>query len=152
MKIYIGADHEGFEYRNQLAQALNIAGHQVVDVGNEAIDVNDDYTQFAAKLAAELRADQDPEARGILISGNGQGICMAANRFNGIRASLCWNALSARSARSDDDSNVLCLSSRFMSLDECGSIMVTWLATPFEANPNQTRRIQQLDGLSTSNG
>ncbi len=152
MKIYIGADHDGIEYKSQLAQALTLAGHEVIDVGNQSIDANDDFAEFADKLATQLVAAHDPEARGILICGNGQDMCIAANRFKGIRASLCWNTLSARSARNDSDSNVLCLSARFLSLDECGSIMVTWLATPFSEEPDAVRRIQQLDELASSNG
>lgn len=148
MKIYLGADHNGFEYKNQLAAALKQAGHEVIDQGDEALDANDDYPQFAGKVANALLADGDPEARGILVCGSGQGMCIAANRFKGIRAALCWNQAEARAARNDDDCNVLCLSSRYTSLDEAGSIMATFLATPFAAAPRFKRRIQQLDELS----
>jgi ribose 5-phosphate isomerase B len=147
MRIYIGADHNGFEYKQQLTQALQMAGHEVIDEGDLSIDSNDDYPQFAAKVANELLASNDPDARGILICGSGQGICMAANRFKGIRAALCWNISEARSSRNDDDANVLCLSAKYMSLDEAGTVMATFLATPFAGAPRFTRRIQQLDEL-----
>jgi ribose 5-phosphate isomerase B len=149
VKVYIGADHDGFEYKGQLAQALRQAGHEVIDVGNTTIDANDDFPHFAGVLVSELLGVNDLQARGILISGNGQGMCMAANRFKGIRASLCWNGNSARAGRNDDDSNVLCLASKYLSLEEAGSIMATWLATPFSADPASTRHIQQLDGLTS---
>lgn len=148
MKVYLGADHNGFEYKGQLAKALQLAGHEVVDEGDETLSADDDYPQFAGKVASALLADSDPEARGILVCGSGQGMCIAANRFKGIRAALCWNQAEARAARNDDDCNILCLSSRYTSLDEAGSIMATFLSTPFAAAPRFSRRIQQLDELN----
>jgi ribose 5-phosphate isomerase B len=148
MKVYLGADHNGFEYKNQLASALKQAGHEVIDEGDESLNAEDDYPQFAGKVANALLADSDPEALGILVCGSGQGMCMAANRFKGIRAALCWNQAEARAARNDDDANILCLSSRYTSLDEAGTIMATFLATPFAGAPRFSRRIQQLDELN----
>lgn len=149
MKIYIGADHNGFEYKTQLTKALQMAGHTVVDEGDVSLDADDDYPEFAGKMVTALLADNDPEARGILICGSGQGMCIAANRFKGIRAALCWNQNEARASRNDDDANVLCLSSRYTSIDEAGSIMATFLATPFAGAPRFTRRIKKLDELTS---
>lgn len=148
MKIYIGADHNGFEYKDMLAKALQQAGHEVIDEGNTNISPEDDFPQFATKVVTALLADPDRESRGILICASGQGMCMAANRFKRIRASLCWNQNEARASRNDDDSNILCLSSRYTSIDEAGSIMATWLSTPFAGAPRFSRRIQQLDELT----
>lgn len=147
MKVFIGSDHNGFEYKNQLTKALELAGHEVIDEGGVTLDPGDDFPQFASKVVHALLGSQDPEAKGILICGSGQGMCMAANRFKNIRASLCWNLNEARSARNDDDSNVLCLSSKYLSLEETGSIMATFLSTPFAGAPRYQRRIQQLDEL-----
>lgn len=147
MKVFIGADHNGFEYKTKLARALEMAGHEVIDVGDTTLDPNDDYPQFASKLVHELLGANDPEARGILICGSGQGMAMSANRFKGIRAALCWNASEARASRNDDDANVLCLSSRYTSLEEAGSIMATFLSTAFAGAPRFTRRIEQMDQL-----
>jgi ribose 5-phosphate isomerase B len=148
VKVFLGADHNGFEYKQQLAKALQQAGHQVVDAGDTELKADDDYPQFAAKLVNELLASNDPEARGILVCGSGQGMCIAANRFKGIRAALCWNQAEARAARNDDDCNILCLSSRYTSLDEAGSIMAAFLSTAFAGAPRFSRRIQQLDELT----
>ncbi|HVX48377.1 MAG TPA: RpiB/LacA/LacB family sugar-phosphate isomerase [Candidatus Saccharimonadales bacterium] len=147
MKVYLGADHNGFEYKNQLASALKQAGHEVVDEGDENLKADDDYPTFAAKVAHAVLSDGDSEARGILICGSGQGMCIAANRFKGIRAALCWDQTEARAARNDDDCNILCLSSRYTSLEEAGSIMATFLSTPFAAAPRFIRRIEELDKL-----
>lgn len=147
MKIFIGADHNGFEYKSQLIKALQLAGHEISDEGDQALDADDDYPQFAAKVVTALLANGD-DARGILICGSGQGMCIAANRFKGIRAALCWNQNEARAARNDDDANILCLSSRYTSLDEAGSIVATFLSTPFAGAARFSRRIQQLDELN----
>jgi ribose 5-phosphate isomerase B len=148
MKVFLAADHNGFEYKTQLAEALRQAGHEVVDAGDKELKADDDYPQFAGKAVNELLASNDPDAKAILVCGSGQGMCIAANRFRGIRAALCWNQAEARAARNDDDCNVLCLSSRYTSLDEAGSIMAAFLSTPFAGAPRFTRRIQQLDELN----
>ena len=147
MKIFIGADHNGFEYKQQLVKVLKLAGHEVVDEGDQASQPEDDYPQFAGRVVSALLAANDNEARGILVCGSGQGMCIAANRFKGIRAAICWNQDEARAARNDDDSNVLCLSSRYTSLEEAEAITNTWLATPFAGAPRFARRIKQLDEL-----
>ncbi|HVV26194.1 MAG TPA: RpiB/LacA/LacB family sugar-phosphate isomerase [Candidatus Saccharimonadales bacterium] len=147
MKVFIGADHNGFEYKRQLAEALKMAGNEVVDAGDVELKADDDYPQFAAQVVNQLKASNDPEARAVLVCGSGQGMCIAANRFKGIRAALCWNQAEARAARNDDDANILCLSSRYTSLDEAGTIMATFLSTPFASAPRFSRRIQQLDEL-----
>lgn len=148
MKIYLGADHNGFEFKKQIALFLQHAGYDVVDEGDAAFSGEDDFPQFAGKVAASLLGDNDKDSRGLLICGSGQGMCMAANRFKGIRASLCWNLEEARSARNDDDSNVLCLSSKYLSLEDTKSIVMTWLNTPFAGAPRFMRRISQLDQLT----
>ena len=147
MKIYIGADHNGFDYKQKLGDVLKLAGHEIVDVSGTTIDPEDDFPQFAGKVVTDLLGDADKEAKGILICGSGQGMCMAANRFKGVRASLCWNLDEARSARNDDDSNVLCISAKFTSLDDARAIVTTWLSTPFAAAPRFKRRLEELDQL-----
>ena len=148
MKIYLGADHNGFEYKQKLADLLINAGHEVIDDSANKLNPEDDFPQFAGKVVNDLLAANDPNARGILICGSGQGMCMAANRFRGIRASLCWNIEEARAARNDDDSNVLCLAARYLSIEETEEITNVWLATPFAGAPRFERRIRQLDELT----
>jgi len=147
MKIYIGADHNGFEYKTRLAEYLQRAGYQVVDEGGVGRDPQDDYPQFAGRVIQAMRGDVEPVARGILICGSGQGMCMSANRFKGIRAALCWDQEEARAARNDDDSNVLCLSARNTDFDKTLAIVHTWLMTPFAGAPRFKRRIQEMDEL-----
>lgn len=147
MKIYIGADHNGYQYQQQLADYLQRSGHEVVSEGDDSRSPEDDFPQFASKVVQAMRADKDDQARGILICGSGQGMCMAANRFKGVRAALAWDQEEAHAARNDDDSNVLCLSSRYLDFDTTIGIVHTWLMTPFAGAPRFKRRIQELDEL-----
>jgi ribose 5-phosphate isomerase B len=147
MKIYIGADHNGFELKEKLERFLKHSGHEVVDAGDVKRDPDDDFPQFASRAVSLLLGDSDDDAKAILICGSGQGMCMAANRFKGIRASLCWNLTEARLARNDDDANVLCLSARSLDSEAGQAIVSTWLSTPFAGAPRYKRRIQQLDNL-----
>ena len=148
MRIYLGADHNGFEMKRRVAEFLRRTGHEVVDEGDKVLNPEDDFPQFAGRVVSGLLADKDNnQARGILICSSGQGMCMAANRFKGIRASLCWNLAEARAARNDDDSNVLCISARYSSYEDIEGIITTWLNTPFAGAARFKRRIAELDRL-----
>ncbi len=147
-KIYIGADHNGFERKDQLSDYLRRSGYEVIDEGNKHPSPDDDFPQFASRVVAGMRSGSDPgTARGILICGSGQGMCMAANRFRGIRACLAFDQEEARSARNDDDSNVLCLSARSLDFDATVGVVHAWLMTPFAGANRFKRRIQELDEL-----
>lgn len=147
MTIYLGADHNGYDYKQRLMAFLRQVGLDVVDEGDQQLKADDDFPQFAGRAVSALLADPDKSAKAILICGSGQGMCMAANRFKGVRASLCWNVSEARASRNDDDANVLCLAARHTSLEEAQKIVTAWLATPFAGAPRFKRRIQQLDDL-----
>lgn len=147
MKIYIGADHNGFDLKSKLLEELAAAGYEVVDKGDKDLNPDDDFPQFAARVIVAMQASDDADPRGILICGSGQGMCMAANRYKGIRASLVWSMEEAHAARNDDDSNVLCLPARYISTRDAVKIAEAWLATPFAGAPRFRRRIQQLDKL-----
>lgn len=147
MKIYIGADHNGFELKKHLGDFLRRSGYEVVDEGDKALVTTDDFPQFAGRTISALLADGDNESKAILICGSGQGMCMAANRFKGIRASLCWDVREARMSRNDDDSNVLCLPARILKERDAESVVATWLNTPFAGASRFKRRIKELDEL-----
>lgn len=148
MNIFIGADHNGFELKKLLLDDLQKAGHTVHDAGDTEMQADDDFPQFAARAVQSMKAaGLDPDVRGILICGSGQGMCMAANRFKGIRASLVWNTHEAQVVRNDDDSNVLCLPARSIGSDEAVQIAEVWLRTPFAGAGRFKRRIAELDQL-----
>lgn len=121
--------------------------YDVEDVGDKEVDPNDDFPEFAQLAALRVLGDEDDDPRAILICGGGQGMCMAANRFRGIRASVIWDAYEAKMTRNDNDSNVLCLPSRILSKDDelWKDIIDTWLTTPFADAPRYKRRNAQID-------
>ena len=148
MKIFLGADHQGFHLKEKIELYLVKRGYSVTDIGSKELDPNDDFPQFAQIAATKvLGEDEKTDPRAILICGGGQGMCMAANRFNGIRASVIWDAREAKMTRHDNDSNVLCLPARVLDDDAelWKDIIDTWLATPFANAPRFRRRNRELD-------
>lgn len=147
MKIYIGADHRGYQLKQDLQTRLRNSGHEVVDEGDKQYDPSDDFPQYAIKVATAVLEDHDPEARGILLCGSGQGVAMTANRLKGVRACVGYSREAVQSARNDDDSNVLCLPADDMKYERAYEIVDLWLRTPFAAAPRFIRRIQEMDEL-----
>ncbi len=147
MKIFIGADHQGYALKEKLMAYLRRAGYAVEDKGDKQLNPEDDFPHFAAQVASAVLAEGGEEARGILICGSGQGMAIAANRFRGIRAALCWDRQSAREARNDDDANILCLPASNLDAHQAEVITETWLNTKFAGAARFLRRIQQIDSL-----
>ncbi|HUD10688.1 MAG TPA: RpiB/LacA/LacB family sugar-phosphate isomerase [Candidatus Saccharimonadales bacterium] len=147
MKVFIGADHQGFQLKAKLVDYLRSSGHEVIDEGDTVLKQDDDFPQFAGRVAQALLADSSQDARGILICGSGQGMCMAANRFKGIRASLAWDVDEAHTVRNDDDSNILCLPASILKSERAMVIIQTWLSTPFAGALRYKRRIKEMDEL-----
>lgn len=145
MKIFIGADHNGYEFKKEIHACLLGKGHEVIDKGDLEFNKDDDFPMYAARVASEVLANKD--SVGILLCGSGQGVCIAANRFKGIRAALAWNEESAYESRHDDDSNVLCLPAEQVTIDEAREIVDTWLKTEFSGAARFRRRNAQLDQL-----
>ncbi len=149
MRIYIGADHRGFHLKASVIDFLEKSGLAVTDLGNDHLSPDDDFPQFAAKCAIEVLGSEDSEARGILVCGSGQGMCIAANRFKGIRAALVFDKESAKASRLEDNSNVLCLPADILTSSKAWQTAVTvWLQTPFAGAARYVRRIRELDELN----
>lgn len=149
MKIFLGSDHNGFHLKEDVFAYLSKRGVEVEDVGDEVLDKEDDFPEFAAKAAIKVLGSEDDDTRAILLCGGAQGMSMAANRFDGIRASVVWDAHEAKITRNDNDSNVLCLPARILDSepDEWKNIIDTWLSTPFANAERYRRRNHQLDNL-----
>ena len=144
MKIAIGSDHAGFQYKSLLVAHLRGLGHEVVDFGT-ASTASVDYPDFIRPAAAAVAAGQCE--RGIVLGGSGNGEAIAANRFRGIRCALCWNAESARLARAHNDANMISLGERMIPQAELFEIVRLWLETPFEGG-RHIARIQKLDATA----
>lgn len=150
MKIFLGADHNGFHLKNDVHAYLAKRGYDVVDMGGAELDPTDDFPQFANAVALQILGSDDKDPRGILLCGGAQGMSMAANRFHGIRASVVWDEEEARMTRNDNDSNVLSMPARVLDTGDAKkwqAIVDTWLKTPFANAPRYRRRNIQLDEL-----
>lgn len=141
--LYLGADHRGFAMKEKIKSWLSIRGILFQDMGAATLNADDDYPDYAEAVAREVAKKPD-ENRGILICGSGAGVCIAANKFRGIRAALALNADMARALRNDDDVNVLCLASDFTNERDIEKIVDTWLHTPAGNAERYTRRIQKI--------
>ncbi len=149
MKIYIGADHNGFGPKKQLSEYLVKAGYDVEDIGDKTFDPDDDFPLFATTATTKVLSSEYTDPRAILICGSGQGMAMAANRHRGIRAGLGWSIAAAKAVRKDEDSNVLALPSELFkgSGKDAFVIVEAWLNTPFTAASRYLRRNKELDQL-----
>ena len=141
MKVYIGADHAGWALKDLVASALWGAGIEVVDVGTSGPD-SVDYPIYAFQVARAVGGGQAD--RGILVCGSGIGMCIAANRVHGVRAVNGYEPFGARISRRHNDSNILCLGSRFTGVDLALEIVREWMAEPFEGGRHK-RRIDLID-------
>jgi len=149
MKIFIGADHNGFVLKRKLVDYLKRASYEVIDYGDTAPDPNDDYPVLASRVMADMLSCVDKNPRAILLCGSGQGMAIAANRHRGVRAAVCWDQEQARQARNDDDVNVLALPAYLLErhTKTAEDIVEAFLRTPFARAARYVRRVKELDNL-----
>jgi len=144
MRIAVGTDHRGYELRSKVIELVERLGHEVADLGtfsSEAVDYPDIAAQVAQKVS---RGEAD---RGILVCGTGLGMCIAANKCQGIRAAACHDDLTAEMSRRHNDANVLCLSADLLGRRLIDRVIELWLSTPFEGGRHGQRveRIAELE-------
>ena len=133
--IIIGSDHGGFNLKKMIVEHLKKLGYQVSDLGCFSSE-SCDYPLIAQSVAKEVLSTGN---KGILICGTGIGVSIAANRFDGIRASHCTDTFTARMTRLHNDSNILCLGERVVGLGLALDIVDIWLQTDFEGGRHQKR-------------
>lgn len=142
MKIAIGADHGGFEYKQKLIEHLVNSGYKIEDFGTYSTNACD--YPIIAKRVAESIVNKKCE-RGILICGTGIGMSIAANKIKGIRAALCGDTFSARATRAHNDSNILCLGQRVIGEQLAIDITDVWLNTEFSNDERHKNRINMIE-------
>jgi len=143
VRVAIAADHAGYLLKEDLREFLESDGHEVLDCGTDSTEPVD-YPRFSAAAAhavIEGRAD-----RGIVLGGSGQGEQIAANKVDGIRASLCNDLYTARLSRQHNDANVLGMGARIVAPTLAMEIVRVWLATPFEGG-RHVRRLEQIAAI-----
>ena len=161
MKIYIAADHAGFELKEKIKVYLAGLGHEVIDKGAFSFNKDDDYPDFIRPVAEAVAKDK--ESRGIILGGSGEGEAMCANRTPGARAAVFYGEALAQAsidikgeistdpyeiiklARTHNDSNILSLSVRFLSEDQIKFATELFLKTEFQNEERHVRRIKKLN-------
>jgi len=142
MKVGIGADHGGFEMKEQLVKRLTEGGHVAIDFGNRVYDGDDDYPDFAIPLARAVASGE--VERGVLVCGSGVGASIAANKVTGARAALIHDDFSARQGVEDDDMNILCLGGRTMGIAVAWDCTRNFLSASFSNAVRHRRRIEKV--------
>ncbi len=153
--ILITSDHAGFELKEELKVFLETLGYQVIDKGPSVFNPEDDYPELVLPVAREVA--KDPNAKGIVIGGSGQGEAMICNRLKGVRA-VVFNGQyepkdgrtvpnEIRLSREHNNANILSLGARFINTQEAKIAVNLWLGTKFSGDERHVRRIKKLDEL-----
>jgi ribose 5-phosphate isomerase B len=148
MKIVIGADHAGYEMKQLVVEHLKQQGHKVADVGTHEPGKPDDYPDFALLVAKQIQSGESE--RGILICGSGVGVSVAANKFHGIRASVCHDHYSAKQGVEHDDMNVLVLGSRVIGQNLAVDLVDGYLESKFSGEERHVRRLNKVKSFEES--
>lgn len=148
MKVAIGSDHGGYALKSRVVENLEAQGIEFLDVGCNS-EESVDYPDFAAAVGQKV-ADGEVD-RGIAICTTGIGVSITANKFRGVRASLCLNGEMATLTRQHNNSNVLCLSQKFTPVDEALQIVDLWLTTEFEGG-RHARRVDKISACEDAAG
>lgn len=141
MKVFIGADHRGYELKEKLKTFLIGLGYEVEECGNNVLDSNDDYPDYGFSVGKRV---VESKGLGIVICGSGVGISIAANKVKGVRCALAWRTDVAKQAREHLDANVLALPSDFLSFEESKEIVKVFLETKFSGEERHIRRINKI--------
>jgi len=140
MKISLGSDHAGFEYKQAIAEMLRAQGHEVIDCGTHSAD-STDYPLWCIPAAEKVaRGEAD---KGIVFGGSGNGEAIAANKVKGIRCAIAWSDDTARLGSEHNNANVLSIGERMVSLETAKRLVDIWLSTPFEGG-RHLKRIEEL--------
>ena len=145
MRIALAADHAGAELKAELLTRLAPLGHELIDLGGDGSDPEDDYPDYARALALAIldgRAD-----RGLLVCGSGVGASIAASKMPGVRAGLCHDTYSAGQGVEHDDMNVLALGSRVIGVETAVSCAESFLAARFSGAPRHIRRVGKIRAI-----
>ena len=141
MNIIISNDHAGTELKNVIKAFLENKGFTVINVG-EDFGNSVDYPDYIHPLAKDI--SNKKEEKGIIICGSGNGVSMVANKYEGVRAALCWNKDIASLSRLHNNANVLSLPARFLTNEQAIEIVQTFLETDFEGGRHE-RRVKKIN-------
>ena len=140
MRISIGNDHAGVEYKNYIKEYLLAKDIEVNNYGTDSLD-SVDYPDFAHPVSNDV--NEKKSELGILICGSGNGVCMTANKYKNVRAALCWNKELALLSKSHNNANIVCIPARFMEKEEALEIIKTFISEEFEGGRHE-RRVNKI--------
>ncbi len=149
MQIGLAADHGGFELKEEIADFLRGAGHEVVDFGARTLTPEDDYPDFIIPLARAVAKGE--VERGVALCGSGIGASIAANKVDGVRAGLIHDVFSAHQGVEDDNMNVLCLGSRVIGVELAKELVHYFLNASFSGYERHRRRLEKVAALEREN-
>ncbi len=146
MKVYLAADHAGFEAKETLKKFLQEKGYDIQDQGASALDLKDDYPDVMKKAASLLSTN--PGSVAFLFGGSGQGEAMVANREKGVRAAVYYGGPKeiVVLSKEHNNANALSFGARFLSTDQIVDAALLWLETKFSNDPRHARRVRKIDG------
>jgi ribose 5-phosphate isomerase B len=143
MRVYLGADHAGYELKQQVIEHLSETGHEPVDCGAYQYDADDDYPVFCIATASRTVADSG--SLGIVIGGSGNGEQIAANKVPGVRCALAWNPETASLAREHNNAQLIGIGGRMHTVPEAMAIVDAFISTAWSQASRHQRRIDILD-------
>lgn len=149
MKIYLGADHRGFELKEKVAKWLFEMGYEFLDIGAQFLDPKDDYPKYASEVASLVAENKG--SRGILLCGSGVGADVVASKFDGVRAAIGKSPAQVKAGRNDDDMNVLVLAADYTNEDEAKEMVKMFLETKFSGKSRYRRRLKEISKLEANN-
>ncbi len=149
LKIFIGADHKGYELKEKIATWLFDLSYDFEDLGADHLDTTDDYTKFAADVASMVA--KRPHSKGVLLCGSGVGVEVVANKFDGIRAAIGKNVLQVKAGRRDDDMNILVIASDFTIEKEAKAMLIAFIETKYEENARREKRLEEIEKIEANN-
>lgn len=149
IKIFLGADHRGYELKEKVASWLFNWGYEFLDLGAQSLDRTDDYTKYATEVAS-LVVDHK-NSFGILLCGSGVGVDVIANKFDGVRASIGKNKGQVKAGRTDDDMNILVLAADYTKEGEAKEMVKIFLDTDYDKKVRHERRLEEIEKIETNN-
>lgn len=149
MKVYIGADHRGFDLKERVRTWLEKWDYAHEDMGAYELNEKDDYTLYAEKVS--LMVVNEDDTRGILLCGSGVGVDVVANKFDGVRASIGKEPDQVKAGRKDDDMNILVLASDYTSEAMAKEMVKMFLKTEFDGKVRHVRRLEEIKRIEVNN-
>ncbi len=149
MKIYLSSDHGGFELKEEVKTYLCNENHEVVDMGNDHLDPEDDYPDFVLPMSEKVSSEES--SLGIVFGRSGNGEQIAANKVKGVRAALCTSPQMAMKAREHNNANILSIGSDYLDFEFAKEIIESFIKTPFTNEEKHQRRIDKILNYESGN-